>query len=39
MTVSVSPFNEWRYRYDGGTHWVSGMSLYTLLRDGWKQIC
>lgn len=37
MIVRVHENSEWRYRFDGTTTWISGMSLYTLLKGGWKK--
>lgn len=38
IVVGVDPTNEWRYRFDGHTYYISGMSLFTLLNDGWTKI-
>ena len=36
MFVKQAPHCEWRYEIRNGVTWISGMTLYTLIRDGWK---
>lgn len=38
ILVGVDPTNEWRYRFDGSTYYISGMSLFTLVNAGYKKL-
>ena len=38
MFVEQHQCCEWRYEIREGTKWISGMTLYSLMRDGWQHI-
>lgn len=38
IIVGVASDSEYRYRFDGTTYYISGMSLYTLINDGWTKL-
>lgn len=38
LIVGYNEVCEWRYEYRNGTYWISGLSLFELISNGWKRI-